>query len=193
MNFFEMIDGKAVLYSLICTAVYISYRKLKKTLESNTESNRPHEIEAHTKLLIDELHELKQQHANLCQFILDTEQEKESRYNISYTTADGQQKTAEIIKAADSTPYIQGLTQQQIKAIESRMQSIIYELNKPIPYEIPKIQKPLCKVTQTENKEEQRLRKHENGGLWAHVLKLSGEWLRAETGDCTNDIERDVK
>ena len=125
-----MIEWKAVIIYSIFGVLYILYRRARAR---PTEPEPEQSITAEQKLLINELSELTAQHTNLLQFLFDAEQEKESRYNISYKTADNTTKTAEIIKAVDSTAYIQALAQQQITALESRINAIIKELNKPHP------------------------------------------------------------
>lgn len=127
-----MIEWKAVIIAAVMLVCYVLYLKLK--LSAANSDAEPSNIESNTKLLIDELHKLTEQHTNLVQFLFDTEQEKDSRYSISYKTADNTTKTAEIIKAVDSTPYIKQLTQQQITAIESRITAIIRQLNTTIPH-----------------------------------------------------------
>lgn len=137
----DLIEWKAVFISLCIAAVYLTYRHIAK---ARPKEEPPETIPTATKMLIDELHELNARHTNLMQFLFDTEQEKETTYNISYLTATGEKKTAEIIKAVDSTKYMQDLSKQQIQIIESRMQYIIAELNKPIPLQVrnrPKCEK----------------------------------------------------
>ena len=98
-----MIEWRAVVLYLPLLVMYLIYLVKKSDIpESETE---PESITADTKTLIEELHRLTQQHTDLQQFMFDTEQEKDTTYSISYKTADNTTKTAEIIKAVDSTPY----------------------------------------------------------------------------------------
>lgn len=123
-----MIEWKAVFIYLPMLILYILYRiKTKKTAPVSEQEN----ITTNTKLLIAELNILTEQHTNLQQFLFDTEQEKDTTYSISYKTADDVTKTAEIIKAVESTPYIRELTQQQIRVVESRINYLIQQLNTP--------------------------------------------------------------
>lgn len=177
-----MIEWKAVIMAAVMFICYMLYKLKHSVAHSDSLTTT---ILPDTKLLIDELHRLTEQHTNLMQFLFDTEQEKDSRYSISYKTADNTTKTAEIIKAVDSTPYIQELTRQQIKAVESRINAIIKELNKPIPRLNESELKALYKVTQTEIKEEQRLPKGKSGGLISAFIKAVGEVLRKK--DVTDD------
>lgn len=130
MNLIEMVEWKAVLISLFILAIYLIYKRMSRPRPKEED---PEHIPTATKMLIDELHELNTKHTNLMQFLFDTEQQKESTYSISYTAATGEKKSAEIIKAVNSTKHIQNLSKQQIEIIERRMQYIISELNKPTP------------------------------------------------------------
>lgn len=170
-----MIEWKAVIIAFIMLVCYVLYLKIKSQSTSDAE---PSNIDSNTKLLIDELHKLTQQHTNLQQFLFDTQQEKETTYNISYKTADNSTKTAEIIKAVDSTPYIQELTRQQMQGIEKRVNYLIKELNRPTPRLDAESQKALYKVTQTEIKEEQRSRKGESGIVYKLFSKVVGGVLK---------------
>ena len=95
------------------------------------------------------------------------EREKERTYSISYKTADNTTKTAEIIKAVDSTPYIRELAQQQITATESRIQDIIQQLNAPVPHEKETTEKAVyvadTKISRTMQYISRTLKKRKSG------------------------------
>lgn len=130
-----MIEWKAIVIYLPLLVMYLIYliKKSNRIPESEPEQES---ITTDTKILINELHQLTEQHTNLQQFLFDTEQNKETTYQISYKTTDNTTKTAEIIKAVDSTPYIQELTRQQIGAIENRIADIIQQLNAPVSQQV---------------------------------------------------------
>lgn len=159
-----MIEWKAVFIYLPMLIFYILYRiKTKKTAPVSEQEN----ITTNTKLLIAELNILTEKHTNLQQFLFDTEQEKDTTYSISYKTADNTTKTAEIIKAVDSTPYIRELTQQQIRVVESRINYLIQQLNAPVPHEETATEKAVyvadTKISRTMQYISRTLKKRKSG------------------------------
>lgn len=161
-----MIEWRAVFIYLPMLAVYLIYLANKSNDVPKSEQE-PESITTDTKTLIEELHRLTQQHTDLQQFMFDTEQEKDTTYSISYKTADNTTKTAEIIKAVDSTPYIRELAQQQITATESRIQDIIQQLNAPLTHEETATEKAVyvadTKISRTMQYISRTLKKRKSG------------------------------
>lgn len=164
-------EWRAVIVFIIIALGFILFVLKDK---GRSVSVAPPTITTRQKLLINELAELTAKHTALSQFLFDSEQQKESRYNITYTTADGQKKECEIIKASDSTAYITALTKQQITALETRITALIKELNTPTPCDSEDKQKSVS-VAETSIIEE--------------LQRISREVFKGDT--LTKGVERD--
>lgn len=182
MSFIDIIEWKAVFYGSIWTAIYFLYRYKKPKAE---QEEQPHALSTNTKLLIDRLHELKEQHTNISQFLFDYEQEKQAAYTVSYTDGTGQKKTAEIIKASDNNNYLKLSAEQQQQKIERQIEQIIEELSNT--------EKCLKYITQTSLKECQTSRKGETGGAAESGLKLSAQWIKKAIGESKKAMKRKWK